>query len=410
MLRDAALLQLRITRQALAADPALKDATPYNVQWVGTRPIFIDVGSFEQARPGEPWLGYRQFCTLFLYPLLLEAHKGTPFPAVTSWLPRGDSAFGSASAASRPRHLSWGSPSPCCPARKTRARVTRAARRTSGANFARPGSISSSSAANLNGLGSSSPGSTLPPQRRSGAVTRRHAATQTTTRTPKRSSYEPRCSVARRTLVWDLGANDGRYSRIAAAGSAYTIALDVGPRRRGTAVSQSPRRECTNILPLVGDVADPSPALGWRESERLTLAERGRPTLFSSSHSFITSIISRTIPMRELVAGSPISDARSSSSSPTATTSWSNGCWLVRGPGSHSDYTRASFVAALQARFTVLGSRVLAVWYADVVSRATPALTGLPSYSWRFLHLVALLGYASASPCSRCFRGIPSFW
>ena len=79
MLRDAALLQLRVTREALAADLALKDATPYNVQWVGARPVFIDVGSFERARPGEPWLGYRQFCMLFLYPLLLEAYKGIPF-------------------------------------------------------------------------------------------------------------------------------------------------------------------------------------------------------------------------------------------------------------------------------------------------------------------------------------------
>ena len=79
MLMDAALLQLRVTREALAADLTLKDATPYNVQWRGAQPVFIDVGSFERARPGEPWLGYRQFCMLFLYPLLLEAYRGIPF-------------------------------------------------------------------------------------------------------------------------------------------------------------------------------------------------------------------------------------------------------------------------------------------------------------------------------------------
>ena len=79
MLKDAALLQLAITRQAFAAGLGLKDATPYNVQWRGARPVFIDVGSFERARQGEPWLGYRQFCMLFLYPLLLEAYRGIPF-------------------------------------------------------------------------------------------------------------------------------------------------------------------------------------------------------------------------------------------------------------------------------------------------------------------------------------------
>ena len=57
----------------------LKDATPYNVQWNGSRPVFIDVGSFERYREGSPWEGYRQFCELQLYPLMLAAWKDVPF-------------------------------------------------------------------------------------------------------------------------------------------------------------------------------------------------------------------------------------------------------------------------------------------------------------------------------------------
>ena len=57
----------------------LKDATPYNVQWNGSRPVFIDVGSFERYRDGTPWEGYRQFCELQLYPLMLAAWKDVPF-------------------------------------------------------------------------------------------------------------------------------------------------------------------------------------------------------------------------------------------------------------------------------------------------------------------------------------------
>jgi hypothetical protein len=79
MLRDAALLHLELLEAALAEDVVLKDASPYNVQWRGASPLFIDVGSFERLTPGEPWLGYRQFCALFLYPLLLQAHKGVAF-------------------------------------------------------------------------------------------------------------------------------------------------------------------------------------------------------------------------------------------------------------------------------------------------------------------------------------------
>jgi len=79
MLRDAALLQLALVRRAIEAGMILKDSSPYNVQFKGAEPTFIDVGSFEQLREGEPWAGYRQFCMLFLYPLLLQAWKDVPF-------------------------------------------------------------------------------------------------------------------------------------------------------------------------------------------------------------------------------------------------------------------------------------------------------------------------------------------
>lgn len=60
MLRDAALLQLEVTARGLAEGFITKDATSYNVQFEGTAPVFIDVGSFEPVRAGEPWYGYRQ--------------------------------------------------------------------------------------------------------------------------------------------------------------------------------------------------------------------------------------------------------------------------------------------------------------------------------------------------------------
>ena len=79
MLQDAALLTLELQDAALRTDMTLKDATPFNVQWSGSRPVFIDIPSFERLRPGEPWVGYRQFCQLFLYPLFLQAYKDVPF-------------------------------------------------------------------------------------------------------------------------------------------------------------------------------------------------------------------------------------------------------------------------------------------------------------------------------------------
>jgi hypothetical protein len=79
MLKDAALLQLDVLLAALERDLILKDSTPYNVQFSGARPVFIDVGAFERLRSEELWVGYRQFCMLYLYPLIIQAVKGVPF-------------------------------------------------------------------------------------------------------------------------------------------------------------------------------------------------------------------------------------------------------------------------------------------------------------------------------------------
>ena len=62
MLKDAALLQLRLLEACVRTGWILKDATPFNIQWAGNRPVFIDIPSFVPREDGEYWQGYRQFC------------------------------------------------------------------------------------------------------------------------------------------------------------------------------------------------------------------------------------------------------------------------------------------------------------------------------------------------------------
>jgi len=80
-LKSAALLHLDIHLTALAQGITLSDASAYNIQFQGARPIFIDHLSFRPYENGEIWVGHRQFCEQFLNPLLLQACLGVAYNA-----------------------------------------------------------------------------------------------------------------------------------------------------------------------------------------------------------------------------------------------------------------------------------------------------------------------------------------
>jgi ribosomal protein L11 methylase PrmA len=75
-LKAAALLHLEIHLSALEEGVTLSDASAYNIQFQGPRPIFIDHLSFRPYQKGEVWFGHRQFCEQFLNPLLLQSYFG----------------------------------------------------------------------------------------------------------------------------------------------------------------------------------------------------------------------------------------------------------------------------------------------------------------------------------------------
>jgi hypothetical protein len=108
-------------------------------------------------------------------------------------------------------------------------------------------------------------------------------------------------SRRRRKLTWDLGCNDGRYSYIASRESETTLALDSDPVVVD-GLYRALRAEGNDaILPLVVDLANPSPALGWRNVERGTLLRRGSPDLVLCLALVHHLAISRNVPLREVV-------------------------------------------------------------------------------------------------------------
>ena len=82
-LKDAALLTLHIQKKALQFGMSLKDATPYNIQFLEGKPILMDTLSFEKYEEGKPWVPYRQFCEQFLAPLSLMAYTNITLGKLT---------------------------------------------------------------------------------------------------------------------------------------------------------------------------------------------------------------------------------------------------------------------------------------------------------------------------------------
>jgi len=101
-------------------------------------------------------------------------------------------------------------------------------------------------------------------------------------------------------LAWDLGANDGRFSRALEAD--YVLAVDGDERVVGDLYRALHAEGSKTILPLVVDLADASPARGWRGLERRRLEDRGRPDLLLCLALVHHLAIGRNVPFVELVA------------------------------------------------------------------------------------------------------------
>jgi ribosomal protein L11 methylase PrmA len=76
-------------------------------------------------------------------------------------------------------------------------------------------------------------------------------------------------------VVWDLGANTGIFSRVAAGKGILTVAIDADPACVEVNYLRCVKERETNVLPLLLDLINPSPGIGWENEERTSLIERG---------------------------------------------------------------------------------------------------------------------------------------
>ena len=280
MLRDAALLHLRLIERAVKSDWMLKDATAFNIQFINAKPVFIDTVSFEPREEGEPWHGYRQFCMMFLIPLLIRYHLNIDhLPLLRSNL-EGIAPTDAAKLFRRSDGLKKG----------VAAHIQLPARiENSIANKERDDAEAKSRTAS---------------QKKDRII----ALLQSMRRLIKKldfgidhttwSNYEKTHSYNDTEIVrkeqfvlksaktgrWktamDIGCNTGTFSKIVAPFSDMVISAD-GDHN---AIEQLYQREkgddnVGNIIPLVVNLANPSPAQGWAGVERKALGDRVNPDL-----------------------------------------------------------------------------------------------------------------------------------
>jgi ribosomal protein L11 methylase PrmA len=270
-LKDAALLTLRLQKAAMALEMSLKDATPYNVAFSKGRPIWIDTLSFEVQTPGSPWVAYRQFCQMFLAPLALMSQidirlqellrsyiDGVPLDLASRLLP----------APSRLRpgllmhiHLH------AAAQRRAAGRPPAPAEKRQLGQMALAGIIDSLERT-VRRLEWRAPGT---------AWGNYYEATNYSDAafSHKREIVAKAIERLAPAVVWDLGANDGTFSRLASDRGIQTVAFDIDP----VAVEKNYRRakEASeqHMLPLLQDFTNPSGRYGWANQERDALADRG---------------------------------------------------------------------------------------------------------------------------------------
>ncbi len=79
--------------------------------------------------------------------------------------------------------------------------------------------------------------------------------------------------------VWDLGANTGVFSRLASQQMINTVAFDIDPGAVELNYRKSVAGNEKYLVPLILDMTNPSPDLGWHNQERRSLIKRGSPDL-----------------------------------------------------------------------------------------------------------------------------------
>ena len=271
-LKDAALATLKIQTIAFKYGMTLKDASAYNIQFFEGKAVFIDTLSFEKYTEGQAWPAYKQFCQHFLAPLALMSMRdvrleqilrvhidGVPLDLAGKLLP----------------FKSWLSPSLLihihlhAKSQKRYADSPNKQKKQSISKLAFRGLIDSLECA-VKKLTWKAVGTEW-----ADYYSQTNYSDQAME--SKNNTIQAFLEQIKPKVTWDLGANTGQYSQIAATVGSDVIAFDVDPAAVEKGYQYIKKTRDKRILPLTLDLCNPSPSLGWAHSERMSLLQRRAP-------------------------------------------------------------------------------------------------------------------------------------
>jgi len=296
-LKDAALTTLAIQKLALEYGMWMKDASAYNIQFHAGRPVLIDTLSFEVYSEGHPWVAYRQFCQHFLAPLSLMAYRdvrlshllriyidGIPLDLASKLLPvRTRLSFPLL------MHVHLHASAQRRYADKTidKEQISRRVSRLSLLGL-------------VDSLESCVRGLSWKPNQTDWANYYSMTNYSNSAVEEKERIIGQFLDQIQPESIWDLGANTGLYSRLASQRGVKTVAFDVDPGavEQNYLASSTTKENC--LLPLVMDLTNPSPALGWHHQERQSLLERGPVQVVMALALIHHLAISNNVPLDHL--------------------------------------------------------------------------------------------------------------
>lgn len=298
-LKTAAQLTLKIQSAALDKNLSLKDSSAYNIQFLHGKPVLIDTLSFERYQQGEPWSAYRQFCQHFLAPLALMAYTdvrlsnllriyidGIPLDLASKLLPRKSSLN---LGINMHIHLHAKSQSQYSGKTVDRKSDTRKMHKHQLQGL-------------VQNLESTLEKLTWKPEQTDWAEYEKFHNYSTESLQHKGELVSQYLAKTNSSMVWDLGANTGQFSRLASNIPINTISFDIDPGAVELNFQHMLKEGDQHLLPLVMDLSNPSPGLGWRLEERESLFERGAADTVMALALIHHLVIGNNVPLPNLVA------------------------------------------------------------------------------------------------------------